>query len=156
VDQPRLDDIAHHLDDPGNAAFLCELHIPGTSSHDWQSIVDLIRHRHDWASEYLEDGEVTAMPDRVEDILGRNQIVATTLRTTTATLHINTNFFTPEDIEFDVPARELSTQARLDELFAFVNEIAHATGRSVFVTPEGAEDSPFLTYNPTDSSWAIH
>lgn len=153
MDQPKLAEVADHLTDPGNRAFLCEVHVTNTSLDEWQRVIDLGRRHTEWSLEYLEDGEVVALPDRVEVIFQRTQQAATTLRVTPARIAIHAHFFTPDDIEFDVRARDITDQSRLDELLDFVKQVAHATHRPASVTPEAAEDAPFLTYDPTDGTW---
>lgn len=153
MDQPKLTDIAAYLDDPGNAAFLCEIQVTGTSVVDWQRVLDLFRGRPDWKVEYLENSERVAIPDRVEVIFHQHQQATTLLRITPNELAIHAHFFTPTAVEFDISAREIDTQSRLDELLRFAQAVGHATSRAVMIYPEAAQDAPFLIYDPATEVW---
>jgi uncharacterized protein (DUF927 family) len=57
------------------------------------------------------------------------------VRTTPNSLVIHAYFFDDEEIEFDVSARDLKTQSRVDELSTFVDEVGRTIGRELLISP---------------------
>jgi len=156
VEQPLLADVAEHLEDGSNATFLCELHVLGTSMADWQRVLDVVTDRTDWSVEYSEDGRAKDIPEQAELIFERRQKVSALLRIVPEALSIHAHFFCTDAVEFDVSARHVNTQSRLDELLGFARIVGRAVNRQVLVTGERGPVRPFLIYDPGPDDWARH
>lgn len=66
------------------------------------------------------------------------------------------HFFIAEQLELDISPKEITGQLAHEEVLLFVENLADALGLSVDITPENAEQMPFLTYLPQSKMRRIH
>lgn len=66
------------------------------------------------------------------------------------------HFFIAEQLEFDISPNEITNQLEHDEVLSFIENLANALELSADITPENAEQKPFLTYLPQSKMWRIH
>lgn len=66
------------------------------------------------------------------------------------------HFFIAEQLELDISPKEITSQLAHEEVLSFVENLADALELSADITPENAEQMPFLTYLPQSKMWRIH
>ena len=132
--------------DPEVNGVLPDACVPDTTAADWQAVVDLVRSK-GWAYEYVEDGRVLRVPDRVEDMFKRRAEAAVMLRVW-PTREVMAIFrpWVVEQIDFDVDLRELQGQERLDVLCGLMRAVGRRLGKPVLLSPEGFETRPVIGY----------
>src|SRR3954471_21479712 len=87
--------------------------------------------------EYSVDGIVQAPPDSVEQAFAARTSGSPLLRVRVACVLIVFHFFSEAEIECDFVPNEITSQASLDALLAFVRQAGDATHKRVLITPEG-------------------
>jgi hypothetical protein len=70
-------------------------------------------------------------------------------------LLINTFFWDPSEIEFDLDPRAVSTAEKALVVLGFMAGMARAVGRPTHLTPESAHDKPWLTFDPIGGAWSF-
>lgn len=66
------------------------------------------------------------------------------------------HFFIAEHLELDISPKEITGPLEHEEVLSFVENLADALELSADITPENAEQTPFLTYVPQSRTWHIH
>ena len=66
------------------------------------------------------------------------------------------HFFTPEEIEFDIDPREVTTQAHLDSLLAFLQQLGDRTRKRAVLTPENLPHGPIISYDSETRQFEYH
>ena len=144
----RWDEV-RSLFDPDLMGALPDLGVPGTSTHDWQLLLDLVTSS-GWRSEYAEGQVVTPLP-RAETILSRpTGAECPSLRVwPTPRMLVIFRFSSPTEIDFDVDLREIRGQEALDEFCGFVKTIGQRLGKPVLMDAEGGDPCvhPVLGYD---------
>jgi hypothetical protein len=126
---------------------LVDAYVFDTTVADWQVFVDLVRSSRWWFS-YQEDGHGKRLPDRVEDVFGRDDHAAVLLQIRPVPeVLINVHFFTSDEIEIDFAPEELQGQERIDVLCRVLRAIGRRLGKPVVVTPESSPGRPLATYD---------
>ena len=100
---------------------------------------------------YKADGEDAEFPG-VEEVFR--------LRDTSHCLSIwicdaaaNCHFFLKDEIELDLDPREIIDHKEHDALLDFIEMAASAVGVNASITPEGTENSPFMTFDIQTKRW---
>src|SRR3982751_4611826 len=94
------------------------------------------------------DGVVQASPD--------TQVGNPMLRLNLGHILIVFHFFSEYEIECDFVPKEITSQADLDALLAFVRKLGDVTHKRVRITPENLPTQPAITYDPEDRSFSSH
>jgi hypothetical protein len=66
------------------------------------------------------------------------------------------HFFIAEQLELDISPGEITSRLAHEEVLSFVENLADALELPADITPENAEQMPFLTYLPQSKTWRIH
>ncbi|WP_246124460.1 hypothetical protein [Nocardia bhagyanarayanae] len=141
------EDVAPHFD-ARDGGVLPDVHVPGTSVEDWQSLFDLVRER-GWGCEYREGFARLPFPSAAE-VFSRSaegECVEVYVRPVPDVLAIF-RAYSAEEIDFDVDLRELQGQDRLDILCDFLSAVGRRLGKPVIMTAEGFREFPILEYDP--------
>lgn len=113
-----------------------EIHIRGTSAAMWQLVFQhVISVGRD--VRFALDSEPAELPDHVQPLFGHDRPQAPLLAFSIGAVFFTTHFVDPEEIELIFEPEDITSQAQLDTLVAFVAELAAMTQRTVIVTHEG-------------------
>lgn len=141
------EEVATHFD-PRDGGVLPDVHVPGTSVEDWQSLFDLVRES-GWGCEYREGFARLPFPSAAE-VFSRSaegECVEVYVRPVPDMLAIF-RAYSAEEIDFDVDLRELQGQNRLDILCGFLSAVGRRLGKPVIMTAEGFRECPILGFDP--------
>ncbi|MEV0342204.1 hypothetical protein AB0H49_24570 [Nocardia sp. NPDC050713] len=141
------EDVATHFD-PRDGGVLPDVHVPGTSVEDWQSLFDLFR-ENKWGCEYREGFARLPFPTAAE-VFSRSadgECVEMYVRPVPDMLAIF-RAYSADEIDFDVDLRELQGQDRLDILCDFLSAVGRRLGKPVIMTAEGFREFPILGFDP--------
>lgn len=119
----------------------------GASPRHVQATLDLLRSG-SFEPLFEVDGDVIAIPERVEDVFTKHAEQARSLSVRISGMLLNNHLFTDQEVEFDIDPREVRGQAELDTLLGFMQQLARATGLTVVMTPEGFPERPFIEVLP--------
>jgi hypothetical protein len=126
---------------------LVDAYVFDTTVADWQDFLDLVRSSGWWFS-YREDGQAKQLPDRAEEVFGRDDQAAVLLQIRPVPeVLINVHFFTSDEIEIDFAPEELQGQERIDVFCRVLRAIGRRLGKPVVVTPESSPGLPWATYD---------
>lgn len=138
------DDVKPLFDTEYNGA-LPDVVVEGTSTEDWQTLLDLVQSQQ-WKSEYVRDGESLALPTAAAMVAEGSEAEGLRVWPVPEVLAIF-RAFSAESIDFDVDLRELQGQERLNVLLEFFTVIGRRLGKSVLMTPEGDHGRPVMGYD---------
>ncbi|MFE9636970.1 hypothetical protein [Streptomyces sp. NPDC006463] len=135
--------------DPTDGSYLPDVFVDGTTTEDWQAVLDLVEEQN-WAFEYAEGDKVLPLP-RAEAVLSRLAgAECPTLKVwPDPEVCAIFRFLGTEQIDFDVDLRELQGQARLDVLCGLLTAIGRRLRKSVPLFPEGGGTEPLLGFDVT-------
>ena len=71
-------------------------------------------------------------------------------------IKIRCHFFIAGQLELDISPEEITGPSEHEEALSFVENLANALELSADITPEDAENTPFLTYVAQSRAWRIH
>lgn len=141
----RWEDVQEWFD-PETNGVLPDVRVRATTVADWQAVVDLVRSR-GWAYEYSEDGQVGRIPGRVQDMFSRGAEANVMLKVWPAPEVLAIfRLWSADHVDFDVDLRELQGQERLDVLCGLLRAIGRRLAKPVWLSPEGFETSPVVSY----------
>jgi hypothetical protein len=132
---------------------LRDIYITPATIADWRALYPLLR-----ASpgvEYAVDGAAQPPPDSVEQVFAARGS-GPMLRFHVGRALLVFHFFCEEEIECDFVPNDITSQADLDALLAFVRQAGEATRKRVLITPENGPELPFITYDPESGKFTHH
>jgi len=133
---------------------LRNIYITPATLADWRAVYPLFRAHSE--VDYSVDGAVHPPPDSVEEIFEVRRSANPMLRVRVGRALIVFHFFTYEEIECDFVPNEITSQADLDALLAFVRKIGDATRKRVVITPGNGRELPFIDYDPESREFQHH
>jgi hypothetical protein len=133
---------------------LRDIYITPATLADWRVVYPLLRAF--LGVEYLVDGAAQPTPDLVEQIFEVRRVTSPILRFRVGSALVVFHFFTLEEIECDFVPNEITSQADLDALLAFVRQLGDAARKRVVITPENRCDEPFISYAPESREFEYH
>jgi hypothetical protein len=133
---------------------LRDIYITPATVADWRALYPLL---HAYSGiEYSVDGVVQPLPDSVEQAFAARASGSPMLRFSIGRALVVFHFFCEEEIECDFVPNEITSQADLDALLAFVRQAGDATRKRVVITPENGRELPFITYDPERREFEHH
>ncbi len=129
---------------------LRDIYITPATLDDWRASYPLLRDRA--GVEYSVDGVAQQAPDSVQQAFAVRPSASPMLRFRVGRALVVFHFFSADEVECDFAPNEITSQADLDALLAFVRQLGDATGKPVLVTPENCRERPFITYDPKRKS----
>ena len=144
MQNPRLEGSSRGIWLPDDG--LRNLNIPETDDGG-QSVVEMIRARPDWATNYTENGEDVAMPQAVS-IIARRIDTSHLWQITLPRAVVANCRFVPGLLDIDFDPREIRGQEDFDVVCDFIRAVGVAAGERVDVTPEGLDDQVILSFDP--------
>jgi hypothetical protein len=133
---------------------LCDIYITPASLADWREVYPSLRGYP--GVDYSVDGVFQPAPDSVEEVFEVRRSASPMLRFKVGAALIVFHFFTDEEIECDFVPNEITSQADLNALLAFIRQLGDATRKRVVITPEGRSDEPIISYAPETGAFEYH
>ena len=133
---------------------LRDIYITPARLADWRALYLLLRAYP--GVEYSVDGVVRPPPDSVEQAFAARASTSPMLRFSVGRVLIVFHFFCEDEIECHFVPNEITSQADLDALLAFVRQVGDATRKRVIITPENSRELPFITYDPKSRDFEHH
>ena len=133
---------------------LRDIYITPATVTDWRALYPLLRVYP--GVEYSVDDVVQPPPDSIEEALAVRLSGSPMLRFRVGRALVVFHFFSEEEIECDFVPNEITSQADLDALLAFVRQLGDATRKRVMITPENSRELPFITYDPESGGFEHH
>lgn len=122
----------------------------GAGADGWHK---LIRFAMAYRATYKADGEETTFPG-MSEVFQRHD-ASHCLSIWVGEAAANCHFFLEDEIEFDLAPREVHGPKEHDAVLEFVERAAQALGVNASITPEGAQKSPFMTFNVKSMNWEV-
>jgi hypothetical protein len=102
------------------------------------------------------DGKVEPFPASVDDVLSNSMQASTLLNFKVGTILVACHFFTPDEIEFNIDPKEITSQSDLDVLLKFLRFVGNTVNKPVLLTPENLIASPIISYDPLADQCRYH
>jgi hypothetical protein len=133
---------------------LRDIYVHGTTIADWRSLFDVL---HDQFSlRYSVDGEAFPFPMVVDEVFAIRETANPLLTFDIGGVVVACHFFVDSEIEFDISPREITSQAKLDDLLGFVQLVGKTLGKTVSLCYENDDQHPFITYEPSAQQFQYH
>lgn len=129
---------------------LLDINVLTTGLEDWQVVVNHLRHSYAPLAFHIDD-DVSSLPASVHDVFALHDSSTTMLSFDLAGIRINCFFFTAQEIDFDLRAEDVQSQAQLEALLSFISALGRLTHKVVVLTVEGAPDYPILRFDPVSA-----
>jgi hypothetical protein len=131
---------------------LRDIYVQDTEAVHWNRFDQLLSQ---YKCSYTFDGVAALFPGshRVLGNRGGSHLLSILLD---GPVEICCHFFVAEQLELDISPKEITGQLEHEVVLSFVESLANALGLSADITPENAEQTPFLTYVPQSRRWLIH
>jgi hypothetical protein len=127
---------------------LWDVYVLGTDRSDWQGLLDWL-HESRIPLSFERGGVSEAAPLDVGDAFAQQEYQDTcTMFIDPAGMRVNTHFFIEEEIELDIDPRDVRGGHDLARLQAFLTRIAGLLGKTVLITPENGQDTPWFEIAP--------
>jgi hypothetical protein len=123
---------------------LRDVYVHSAEVSDWNAVLDLLRGEYAPLA-FSRDGLAEPMPARVEDIFAQTADATIALDFEVAGIELACHFFTPTEIEFDLPPEQVNSSAQFQALLAFLRRLAATVRKPVILAQENAPDLPILT-----------
>ena len=123
-----------------------DIYITPATLDDWRASYPLLRDQS--GAEYSVDGVVQPPPNSVEQAFTVRPSASPMLRFRVGRALVVFHFFAEDEVECDFVPNEVTSQADLDALLAFVRQLGDVTRKPVIITPENYRERPFITYDP--------
>lgn len=112
-----------------------DVYIEKTDFSDWQAVLDALR-QSPFKLTYMRAGSTVSLPESAEQAFPQEGFCDRLLTVSAAEIDFRCHFFDKTQIEFDIDPRQVTSQAKLDAVFAFMRLISSATSKSAVLTPE--------------------
>lgn len=131
-----------------------DIYVFETTLEDWQLLFELIRTQ--YRLQASADGIVQSLPSTDEElhVMSRECNSHWTIRV--GGILIVCHFFSSEQMEFHIDPREVTSQADLDTLLAFIQRLGDAIKKSVVLTLDNGPEIPIISYHPKTGSFQYH
>jgi hypothetical protein len=133
---------------------LRDIYIAPATLADWRALYSFLKTYPD--VQYFVDSVVQPLPDLVEQALAVRVFGSPMLRIQVGRGLVVFHFFCEEEIEGDFVPNEITSQAALDVLLAFVRLVGDVTHKQVLITPESQRELPFITFDPKSREFIHH
>lgn len=133
---------------------LRDIYITPATIEDWRALYPLLESIS--GAEFMVNGVTQPLPVSIDHIFAIRSSNSPMLRLHLGFGVIVFHFFSPDEIECDIPPSDVRAQSELDALLGFVGKIGDATQKQVFITPENERNRPFITYDPRTGVFKHH
>lgn len=112
---------------------LRDIYILDTTPSDWDTVLNALRSS-EYGLEYLIDSNTEELPNSTSKIFNNDS--ATTLKVKHDNIHINSHFFSEDEIDFDMDPRDIVAYEQIDDIIDFMKFISNAVNKESILTPE--------------------
>ncbi len=105
----------------------------------WDAVLLCLK-QSEWPWKYMIAGDNADIPGSAQEIFVIRSQTTPYFQVTVEGIEINTYFFTQQEIEFDLLAKEITSPDRLLAVMSFMKVIGTACGKPVSLTTEGPHD----------------
>jgi hypothetical protein len=131
-----------------------DIYVHSTTLDDWRSLYSLLRQNH--SPEYFVDNSPNAIPNTIEEIMAAHKEASPFLRFRVESILVCCHFFFPDEIEFSIDPREITSQENLNTLLGFMRQVGNAINKQVILTPENFRKKPIISYEPDSGEFQYH
>jgi len=131
---------------------LRDIYVQDTEAVHWDRFDQLLSR---YKCSYIFDGVAAPFPGS-HSALGNREGLHGLSILLDGPVEICCHFFIVHQLELDISPKEITGPRAYDEVLSFVENLAEALELSADITPENAEQMPFLTYVPQSRTWRIH
>jgi len=131
---------------------LRDIYVQDTEAVHWDRFDQLLSR---YKCSYIFDGVAAPFPGSHSALGNREGLHALSILLD-GPVEICCHFFIVHQLELDISPKEITGPRAHDEVLSFVENLAEALELSADITPENAEQMPFLTYVPQSRTWRIH
>jgi hypothetical protein len=110
-----------------------DIYVFKTTLDDWRALCACLRAAYELG--FQIDGITQPFPPAPEEVFAIRKQGSPLLRVRVGGILVACHFFTPEQMEFDIDPREVTSQSDLDALLGFLRRVGDAVGKPVAVTP---------------------
>jgi hypothetical protein len=130
-----------------------DIYISNADAAVHQLVIDAVRNR--YTTQYNEDGKHKPFPQSIMIAVDQRAEVTPCLSIYVEGIRINTHFFLPDKIAFDIDPREIDSEEKFAALTEFMRYIGQHSERDVVLSPEGgaAHEEMLIAYHLQDDSW---
>lgn len=115
---------------------------------DWQVAIQAIL-ASGLRTTFLVDGSNVPLPTDVTHVFEKRREATVLLTVIMRAVQLNCHFFDEAEIEFDLDPRQVTAQAELDDILAFMTLLAVTTQKPAVMTPENMHNAPFIQVTPS-------
>lgn len=148
MNRPTFDQIPSLWEPDGS---LRDVYLGGIDVEGWSKF---IRYASTYRLTYTADGEKADFPGVPEVFRLRDRSHCLSIWVGAATA--NCHFFLEDEIELDLDPREVLGPNEHNALLGFIEGAALALGVTATLTPEGAQNSPFMAFDVRGRGWSIY
>ena len=131
-----------------------DIYVLQTTIEDWRALCAALSAKYKF--EFTIDGEAKSFPPSVDEVFEGRKDASALLQFRAGNILVTCHFFTPDEIEFDIDPREVTSQSDLDALSDLLRVIGNAVMKQVLLTLENCRDNPIMTYDPQSSQLRYH
>jgi len=121
-----------------------DIYVSPASLDDWKAIFPFLRSQP--SVEFIRESGAVSVPEFLDESFFSES--RPTLRFRIGGVLVVFHFFTTEEIECDIDPREVTGQASLDAVLAFMRQLSSLTRKRTVLTPENGLDRPIVSYDP--------
>jgi len=141
---------------------LRDIFVQNATLADWEATLQLILHDYAPAT-FTRDGELAGLPVSAADVFAERNSATLVLDFEVAGIELACHFFSPEEIEFDLPPEQVNSREKFAALQSFLRTLATTLTKLVVLSPESMPHLPILsvdsaglmTYHPAFDTPAI-
>jgi hypothetical protein len=133
---------------------LRDIYVFGTGMRDWDVVLAYLRTRYQ-PLEFSVDGRAAALPTEAADVFALRLEATPLLRFGVGGVDVACHFFTPDQIELDLPSEQVDGPERLASVVEFLRGLAFATSKAAVLTEEGSPNLVILHADPV-SGRVVH
>jgi len=126
---------------------LRDIYVQNATLADWQIALDLIRRGYAPVT-FTRDGVEGALPPSAADAFADRADAALSLKFEVGGIELACYFFTPTEIEFDLPPAQVNSEERFGALQDFLRALATTLRKPVVLSFESSPELAILTLDP--------
>ncbi len=144
--------VAHEFAHDGS---LRDIYVHTTDLADWDSLLVLLRRKYG-PLVFTRDGATVPLPPSAAEVFAQRPDASVALDFEVGGIQLACHFFTPAEIEFDLPPEQIDSPVRFEALQAFLRDVAVTIGKTATLTPESGAEMPILSVDPLTGQVAYH
>ncbi len=125
---------------------LRDIYLYDTTMDCWRRLYVMLRAY--YALEYFVDSQSHELPTSVDEAIATKLTSSPMLAVQVGAMKVHCHFFLTTEIEMDIDPRQVTSQAALDDLLAFLRRVGDTLSRPISMCYEGGPQYTFLTYEP--------